>query len=562
MKNFILTLNLGLLVLVSNPGWGATIAPDSLRTENLSPVIDDPQKGICPLPDLTPESVAIAKDDPDVEFKDHDRDIKNVGTDFVVEQFFSTPDTLYNFLSHVYRTLDNELAEIRKEKGLEERAIFLLFKGGNVLRMVANTLFSQLPDDAKQLLKDEYLQHFKRSDADFSIYIDDRKLGKNTYERVLNDVTNRIFTQLDLIRKEFKDHPEKYFYLGPKRQDIASQRMVGYFTKNLSELDAVNKLDKDGQPNKNWYQAKFHQFQLLNERAQQWPRCNYIGGYDARYEAIADQVITTRLSKTTDWIVNTDNRNLGWTWGSDPSKVVKFYLVRSKAYFEYIYEKDGVMKRKAVGGELIDVSIPHRDDDRLRDFLDNYDQNVAEYTIIKNHDEWITLKAYSLLDLAEDLQFILLDSFDRPWKGGPKYTKRVHRLFFLLIAEQFGVYGLGATTLGDYARELRSNVVQPLKELLPLGSDAQQKIATIEDNIRNIAIKWPELNMANHFWHAVGQFVRNAIVDAPQVGDEAGLKELLEHVEKNIDIMERLSSMTPTLLDLARIYTVDLKDLF
>lgn len=543
------------------PGWGESIAPDTLRTENLSPVIDAPEKGTCPLPDLTPESIAIAKDDPNVEFKDHDRDVKNIGTDFVVEQFFSTPDTLYNFLSLVYRTIDEALAKYRTDHGLEDRAMFLLFKGGNVLRMVANTLFSQLPNDAKKLLMDEYLQYFKRSDADFSIYIDDKKLGKNTYERVLTDITSLVFERLNFIRSEFQAHPEKYFYMGPQRKDIASKRMLSYFS-NLSKLDAVTKLDKDGEHNKNWYQAKFHQFQLLNERAQLWPRCNYIGGYDARYEAIADKVITTRLSKTTDWIVNTDNRNLGWTWGSDPSKVVKFYLVRSKAYFEYVYEKDGVMKRKAVGGELIDVSIPHRDDDRLRDFLDNYDKNVSEYTITKNHDEWLTLKAYSLLDLAEDLQFILLDSFDRPWKGGPKYTKRVYRLFFLLIAEQLGAYGLGATTISDYVNELRSNVIQPLKELLPLDSNAQQKIDGIQEAIRAIAQKWPELVMANHFWQAVGQFVNSGVVGSPQEGDEMGLKELLEHIDKNLDILDTLSTMPSTQINLDSIYTTNLKDLF
>lgn len=548
---------LTLLILAST---GMAMAPDSLRTDDLTPVVDPMEKGSCPLPDLTPESIMIAKDDPNVEFKDLDRDLKNVGTDFVVEQFFSTPETLYNFLSLVYKNIDNVLTKYKREKGFEERAIFLLFKGGNVLRMVANRLFDQLPADAKKILKDEYIQYFKRSDADFSVYIDQHKLGKNTYDKVLIDVTNLVFAELSAIRQEFHAHPEKYFYLGPKRTDIASERMAGYFNK-LPDLDAVKKLDDSGQPNKKWYGAKFYQFQLKSERAQPWPRCNYLGAYDARYEAIADQVITTRLSPTTDWIVNTDNRNLGWTWGSDPSKAVKFYLVRSKAYFEYIYELNGEMKRKAVGGELIDVSIPHRDDDRLQYFLDGYDKNVATYTIIKNASDWLSLKAYSLLDLAEDLQFILLDSFDRPWKGGPKYNKRVYRLFFLFTAEQLGAYGLGADTLKEYANVIRQYVVKPIKEMLPLSSNSTTLLSDLKENLHQIEQLWPKLEMAHHFWHAFANFL-DAVLNSPQEGDEAGLKELMGYIERNLNFAEQLSTMQPTSINLDSIYTVDLKDLF
>ncbi len=555
-----------ILAIITNPAWSDSSVEYLLhgtreRLGDLKAIGDDPTKAICPLPDLTPESIAIDKDDPDEEFKDHDRDIKNVGTDFVVEQFFSTPETLYSFLSLVYRSVDDALKTYREEKGLEERAVFLLFKGGNVLRMVANTVFGQLPEDAKKFLMDEYVAHFKRGDADFSVYLDALKLGSHTYDKTLSEVTTLLFEELGKIRATFEANPQKYFYMGPKRQDIASTRMSQFFDK-LNGLEAVAKLDKDGQPNKTWYNAQFHQFQLLNERAKAWPRCTYVGGYDARYEAIADKVITTRLSSKTNWIVNTDNRNLGWTWGSDPSKQVKFFLVRSKAYFEYTFEKDGALKRKAVGGELIDISIPHRDDDRLRDFLDNYDVNVAEYTIIKDHDDWLTMKAYSLLDLAEDLQFILLDSFDRPWKGGAKYNKRIYRLFFLFIAEQLGAFGLGSAQTTEYIANIRENIIQPLNALFPLNENASAIAAQVQSDIQSLGEKWSQLPLANHFWHAFGNFIENALVPKPQDGDQAGFQEMISHIVRNLDFTERLGTMTPTPIDLDRIHRVNLKDLF
>ena len=112
---------------------------------------DSPQANACPLSDFKPDTFQVDKDKPGVPFIDEDQDLKELGTSVVVDDFFTTPDTLYNFMKLVYQRIENALAIYRKEKGLEEGSIFLLFKGGNVLRMVANEIFALLPPKARKL---------------------------------------------------------------------------------------------------------------------------------------------------------------------------------------------------------------------------------------------------------------------------------------------------------------------------------------------------------------------------------------------------------------------------
>lgn len=511
---------------------------------------------VCPLVTPTPEQSVLEQSDPElVQFEDKDKEVKDKGTDFVVEQFFRTPDTIYEFMKLVYQGLDDTLKKYRTENKLEDRAIFVLFKGGNVLRMVSNEVFDLLPPEARTLLSEEFVQYFKRSDADFSVYIDPKKLGPLDYDKVLNEVTNRLFAELGRIREVFKRDPDKYFNFMRYSPKFGHQVLEKYFSK-YNELKALTTKDSP------WYQAKFTQMQLLDYKANDSMLCPYNGQVDTRIESIDGNIVITKLSDKPDWIVNTDNRTLEWSWGSNASKKVKFSLVRSKAYFEYFFEQDGKIKRKAVGGELIDVSIPHRDDDRLREFLDGYDKNVSEYTLIKDADDKFTMKAYSLANLAEDLQFILFDSFDRPWDGGPKYTKRINRIFFLFITEMLGNYGLGAKEMAEYAENVKEFILPPTDVLFPLDKESKELAAKIKRNSAELISRWPKNKWSNDFWHAFANFIEERIVNNPKPGDQENLQGFLEVVEHNLNIAIKLSRMNKMPVDLKKVYQVELDNLF
>lgn len=512
----------------------------------------------CPVSDLSPDTRSFERDREGVPFVDNDRDIKDEGTTFVNKQFFASPDTLYNFIKLVYGTIDNALTEYKKEKDLEDRAVFMIFKGGNVLRIVANRVFDMLNPEARELLK-EFAQYFQRSDSDFSVYIDEKKLKNLDYDKTFIEITELVLAQLNKIRDAFKADPQRYFNFMQLRSDFAAKQLKKTYER-LPTLEAVKNKN-----NPNWFNAHFIQMQLLDDRVNQVPLCKYMGQYDFRYESDGDKILVTRLSDRPDWIVNSDNRTLEWPWGSDPNKKVKFTLVRSKAYFEYTFEHNNKLLRKPIGGELIDVSIPHRDDSALREFLDNYDKNVAKYTISNGNNgeaEKIAIRAYSVSYLAKDLQTIIFNQFSRPWESGPKYIKRVNRLLFLFIAELLDQYGSGSQNLTDYIADVREKILTPFKSLYPLQKNEKARCEKIKCDIEQFINTWPETAIANDSWFRFSEFVQYRLINNPQEGDEAGLKELLETIEKNLSIAEQLGKMDFKKIDLRKVYNVELRNLF
>jgi hypothetical protein len=519
---------------------------------------DSPQANACPLSDFKPDTFQVDKDKPGVPFIDEDQDLKELGTSVVVDDFFTTPDTLYNFMKLVYQRIENALAIYRKEKGLEEGSIFLLFKGGNVLRMVANEIFALLPPKARKLLDKEYSQYFKRSDADFSVYVDENKLNNNDYEKVFKEVNELVFAELGKIREEFQKDPSKYFNFMQLDNKYSMKELNKYF-KQLPSLAAIS--DKD---NSAWYKAKFSQLQFRDATATSSPICFYKGQYDYKYEDKNGKIQATPMSDKPHWIANTDNRTLQWSWGSDPNKIIKFYLVRSKIIFEYTFEKDNELKRRPIGGELIDVSLPHRDDARLRKFLDNFDNYVSEYTLISDKtDDKFTMKSYSPAYLVKDLQFIIFDSYERPWKGGPKYIKRLSRIFFLFIAEMINSYGLGSRNAKSYVDTVQKKILEPLHALYPIKEKKSvELVKTVINNAEQIASVYKKMRLSNDFWLNLGDFIQKRLIKNPQEDDEAGFKEFLEAMENNMNIAHQLADMPEYKIDMSKIFEVRLKHLF
>lgn len=532
-----------------------TVSPMSPEEASVGAFLEVESSSLCPMPDFTPTKITHDEDEPGVKAIDHDQELKDVGTQFVVGQFFTTKDTLFNFMKLVYGNIDEALKDYREKLGLEERAVFLIFKGGNVLRMVANEVFEIVPPEAREFLKSKYAESFKRSDADFSVYVDETKLSGLDYDRVFAEINELVLRELNKIRQEFYKNPQQYFNFFRLNSNFASQQMKKYFDQ-LKDLEAV----KD-EENPTWFDAKFHQFQLLNDRANSEPKCAYHGQYDFRILPEEGKIVQWKISQKPSWITNSDNRAIEGTWGSDPSKIVKFFLSRSKITFEVFYTKDGIIKRKPIGGELIDVSLPHRHDDRLRAFLDNYDKNIANYTLIsEDRKEQFTMKSYSLLNLAEDLQFILFDSFLRPWED-KKYEKRLKRLFFLYIIEMLGKLGLGSSEIIKYVDDVKEKILKPLDTLYPINEASQGIADLVKTNVEQIKETWKNLGVVNEFWHAVIEIIHNRLLKSPLENDQTGFLDFLAAIRQNLDNMERLARMSPIIINPEKVYNVEIENL-
>lgn len=509
---------------------------------------------VCPISDKTPDKVAIINDI-DTPFVDHNRELKDFSTAFVVKEFFRSKETLFNFMKLTYETIDQELKKYREQHKLEDRAVFFLFKGGNVLRIIANQLFSVLPPEARNLLKQTYQDNFKRSDADFSVFVDESKLGSLGYETAMADLTKLTYGALNIIRAELMANPDKYFDYFQYNNRVAEKYLKNYFNK-LDLLESLKNPD-----NKNLFSADFVQLQLLDTKANDLS-CPYEGQLDYEYVFDKDdksKIIGSPLSNTSSWIMNTINKTLEWPVENQPEKLVKFYLVRSKVQFEYTYGKDGQFVRKPVGGELIDVSFPHKDDFRLTTFLNNYDSWVADYTLkMDTSDDAFVMKAESLSGIAEDLYGVVFEQFSRPWEGA-KYTKRINRLFFLAIVDMLSSFGLGSSEAKNYLDMVQQQVILPLSQLYPLS---QEKAEELLENVQGLSGQTESMTTANMLWHGISKLVSDELIKNPKADDEEEFKTLLKTIKDNLAIMEKLTTMPSGKVDMSGLYKVSIDSLF
>lgn len=510
----------------------------------------------CPLPEAQPQVLLLDAGEPGDPLIDYDQDVKDIGTAFIVKNFFTTKASLFNFMKLVYGNLDQALAEYRTKLGIEDpRAISLIFKGGNVLRMVANEVFDLLTPKARKFLEKQYSDYFKRSDNDFSVYVDPDQLKEGQdYEKVFGEISDLVFNELNKIREEFKTNPEKYFDFFKLNSSSASKRLKATLAE-LSEIDAV----KD-ENNPRWYQAKFKQMQLLDYRANPSPDCIFFGQHDFRTIPEGDKLARIKLTEKPDWIINTDNRTIQFPWGSDPNKLIKFFLVRLKVAFDIIFDHLGQIKRKTVLGELIDVSLLHKVS--LEDFFADYDKNVATYTLLsEDEQDKVDIKAYSPSYLAHDLEFILFDSFIRPWEGGPKYEKRMHRLFFLHIMELLKQYGLGSKELVDYVKDVKEGIMTPLANIDFASTDAVDMAGKIKEASEKLKTSYKNLPITLNFWDRLADLLKDRLIPSPKEGDKKGFDRFIEIIEENLDNIEKLGQMNKLEVPTEEIFNVEIDNL-
>ena len=134
----------------------------------------------------------------------------------------------------------------------------------------------------------------------------------------------------------------------------------------------------------------------------------------------------------------------------------KFNLVRTKIGFNLNTDKGTVY----IGGELIDVSIPHRKDSELKLFFDDINNNLESFEI--THDVCnFKFKSYSVYYLTKDLEKILFKQNLFPW-GDAKYTKRINRVFYLYFVDIF-MKMKGSNDRCQVIYDIKKLIVEPMK---------------------------------------------------------------------------------------------------
>lgn len=389
---------------------------------------------------------------------DATRPLKNVATDMVVAEFFSSQDTLYRFLYFVYSIFNHALYVYRQRRAIQPRDLFFLYKGGNILRLVSTEFLLELPANATRSVSEFYAPFFKRGDADFTIYMNPNLAN---YDTVFHEVTLLSYLLQDKIRSWFEVNLTRYFDFFRYNDEYRREIMQPYLAK-FNEAEG--------------FENMFVDFKIGDTAA--------VGERDFAYSANSD-VTLAFVDPDEDWLLPirqaviapikqhcgtmtiTHNNTLDFM-GRTSAVRQRFNLTRTKFIFTLL-QRDG--QTRNVGGELIDVSISHRLDSKIEHFFQHLDQNVVLYHLNYDSECDLTFNAYTIRYLTFDLEDVLFVQKQYPWDDR-KYVKRVNRLFYMYFVDIFLKLDSGAEKL-RVLQDIDSMILMPLTEIQSDASDAQ-----------------------------------------------------------------------------------------
>ena len=352
--------------------------------------------------------IEIAKD-----FIDPTRPLKDLMTKIIVKEFFKSQETLFGFLMYVYKTFADALERYREKRGLRRYDVFFVYKGGNILRMIANEFLLELPDSAIREISQFYAPYFKRGDMDFSIYVNPEL---DSYNDIHYEVGLISYLLQDKLRDVFDSDPAAHFDFFRYSAEW-QQRVLQIYLDDFNQDDVETKItDLEVVGKGGSLPDVTIRFTDLNE---DWLS-------ETREGAIAT------IKDTQSFMRITHNSALDFAGGSADFRV-KFSLVRTKIQFEVTLSPSG--RSMNVGGELIDVSIPHRDESSLKKFFKDVRKNISTYSLTFDKCEFAFI-AYSMSYLIHDLEKILFEVTKYPWLD-KKYQKRLYRLFYLNFTDIF-----------------------------------------------------------------------------------------------------------------------------
>jgi len=362
---------------------------------------------------------------PSDELRDENREFKDLSTDIVVKCMVSTSDTMYAFLSLVYNTFYDKIAKYKTKKGLDETDILFLYKGGNILRIIGFDFLSEMPRQSRKLIETFYADFFKRSDADFSIYVNPKL---REYDTIYQDMVWLAYILQVEIRNQFSATPTTYFNFVRYSKLYADRLLRPFYQKGV---EANSFIDEN---NSKYYGHKLLSINFLGN-GYPYQTTNYQGVNDTARQITSDgRIAVFNLDDIQHGMYIQMNETLDF---QSPNGRIKFALVRTKMAFNYLFQKpDGVKYTKVIGGELIDVSVPHRLDSNFGHFYEhNPLENIHKYVLTSGKSS-LEFYSYNYQYLANDLEFILFRFVAKPWNT-PKYEKRLNRLFYLYVIDLF-----------------------------------------------------------------------------------------------------------------------------
>jgi len=373
------------------------------------------------------------------QYKDDMREIKDFCTDMVNFQIFSHTGA-FSFMYVVDKIHKIVLDTYKDKKKLRKYDIIFIYKGGNLLKNIKDMFFTKLPGDASETINKNYTSYFSKSDLDYAIYINPTL---QDYDVIFKDICNLAYKIQVVLKTVFMSSPYIFFHWF-KYNDVYRTYVLDWYHKKSLTLNSL----KD--PHNTRLYNHLITAILFNNVSSNENEDKRV--YNERYNQYVHK--SSKTGKVYKAAVYTETKSPLYVSFNDAIEfksserllLTKFNLVRTKFNFNIFTENRITKKEKKheVGGELIDVSITHKDDADVHHFFDNIYKNIStiEYHepssgfLFKNPENAYSQYTYSLEYMYYDLHKIIFKLYKYPW-GERKYKKRLYRLFFVSIIDYF-----------------------------------------------------------------------------------------------------------------------------
>jgi len=406
------------------------------------------------------------------------KEFKGIITDMVTTDFLKTTEQTKEFLKVIFSSFDIALKKYKQAKGLGDNTIYFLYKGGNILRFIAKESMNQLPGYVSERIMNYYKDSFKKSDADFTIYID---VKLPNFDEVRDDIVLLTYLLENNIRNIFLADPVKYFEFYRLSLGAKKDILKGYVDKLNATETVKGKL--------HGYDGTFNGLVMGNYR--------YFSGDNIR----GDAEYIPKPDKEMDYVEKGETKEIVNLWNLKPlhlseadpkiagnekdvykgrkttemyisanktltfkglsGSMTSFVLVRTKVSVNAYFGDDN--RLVDLDGELIDITIPNKDDGGLNHFWEHSKRYLGTYKIGEG-DNVLIFDAYSLEYLIDDLEALLFDGSQFPWDDS-KYMKRIKRLlymYFLLLLTR----NMDNNERKKYLVMVKRNLVDPIKEYM------------------------------------------------------------------------------------------------
>lgn len=396
--------------------------------------------------------------------KDTSKEIfQNILTLFISNNFYKSKETIYNFFNLINTIFKKAINEYIKEKRLPEKCIQFIFKGSNVLKIIAITNLEKLPFRSRKPLLNIYNKYFKKSDADFQINIRDlTKVSAPNDKNVdqMNEIQEEIENLTYLLLNRIRNFMLENIYKFNDFYKLNSEQQITIFKNIINNINKIHKsklhplFNKQTTKFTNLVFNEIHITQNSNILEVPLAQINMKNTYGISQNGRRDFIINiNQLDPNKNDILtipkiqklhaqdvilsmyDVQQNNNVYKYLQNSSYYISinktipnFTLARIKVNFKIYYIQKDVEYNTNLSGEYIDVSILKYNQDTEKYFEDDY---VSEYKTYFLTNEQIR-KEFVFMSLSnnaiiKDLEYILFINNDYPWTDS-KYKNRLNRL--------------------------------------------------------------------------------------------------------------------------------------